>query len=346
VREGQPALLRIVGRFAQRVSRGHLAPDRQEEIAEEIFCDGPGQLQPYVLRLITLTALSTVIAAFGLIANSPAVVIGAMLVAPLMRPIIGIAAALVLGRPRAEFISAGLVLLTTAEAFVISLLVGLAVPSFRVITLTPELLARTAPTLLDLGIAVAAGAAGAYLTVRGPSGGAIAGVAVAVALLPPLSACGILLAHGNDHLAGGAFVLFLTNLVGIVLSAVVVFLITGLVDHRRLSGLRWLAVAAPLFVVLAVAYPLGRRSLHTFQVSSDEGRIRSVLLPRLRDAGLGIQSLTVIRRDHLVIASLDVVGPTAPPDVHPIALQLGHSLGSPVRIIFRWTRREEFTGAS
>jgi hypothetical protein len=67
---------------------------------------------------------------------------------------------------------------------------------------------------------------------------------------------------------------------------------------------------------------------------------------RLRDAGLGIQSLTVIRRDHLVIAGLDVVGPTAPPDVHPLALQLADSLGTRVRIIFRWTRREEFTGAS
>ncbi len=312
----------------------------------EIFSDRPGQLRRYVSRLITLTALSTVIAAFGLIANSPAVVIGAMLVAPLMQPIIGIAAALVLGRPRAEFISAGLVVLTTAEAFVISLLVGLAVPSFRVITLTPELLARTAPTLLDLGIAVAAGAAGAYLTVRGPTSGAIAGVAVAVALLPPLSACGILLAHGNNSLAGGAFFLFLTNLVAIVLSAVVVFLLTGLVERGKLRGLRWLAVAVPLFVVLAVAYPLARRSLHTFRLSSDEGRVRSLVLPRLRDAGLGIQSLTVIRRDGLVVASLDVVGPTAPPDVRPLATQLADSLGSPVRIIVRWTKREELTGDS
>ena len=211
-------------RFLSRAVASGRAPPEEERrtIVAGIFSDGPGELAPYVFRLTTLTALSTVIAAFGLIANSAAVVIGAMLVAPLMQPIIGLAAALVLGQPRREFTSLALIVLTTAEAFVVALLAGLAVPSFRVITLTPELLARTAPALLDLAIAVAAGAAGAYVTVRPRAGGAIAGVAIAVALVPPLSACGILLAHGNGGLASGAFFLFLTNLVGIVLSAVVV----------------------------------------------------------------------------------------------------------------------------
>ena len=301
---------------------------------------------PYVFRLVTLTALSTVIASFGLVANSAAVVIGAMLVAPLMQPIIGLAAALVLGRPRGELVSTALIALTTGEAFVVALLVGLVVPSFRVITVTPELLSRTAPALLDLGIAVAAGAAGAYVTVRPRAGGAIAGAAIAVALVPPLSACGILLAHGNRSLATGAFFLFLTNLVGIVLAAAIVFLATGFRGQREVDGIRRVAIVIPLVVVLAVAYPLGRRSLSTYRLSTDESQVRALLVPQLRDAGLGIENLVVIRQGGFVVASLDVTGPRRPPAPQPLARQLADRLKHPVRVILRWTQRRESIGDS
>jgi uncharacterized hydrophobic protein (TIGR00271 family) len=342
---------RVLRRLGRRLARltatgSGLSAAEREALAASVFLDGPGELSPYVGRLAVLTGLSAVIAAFGLIANSPAVVIGAMLVAPLMQPIIGLAGALVLGRPRREAISFGLIVLTTAEAFVVSVLVGLLVPSFRVITLTPELLTRTAPTLLDLGIAVAAGAAGAYVTVRPRAGGAIAGAAIAVALVPPLGACGVLLAHGNGSLAGGAFFLFLTNLVGIVLAAVVVFLVTGFVARGEMTRPRQLAVMLPLLVVLAVAYPLARRSLSTYRLSSDEAEVRAVVVPELRAAGLGIQSLTVIHQGGTVISSIDVAGPEAPPSTDPLAERLAKRLGRPVRLILRWTRREELIADS
>ncbi len=296
--------------------------------------------------MVVLTALSTVIASLGLIANSTAVVIGAMLVAPLMQPIIALAAALVLARPRAEIMSVGLIALASAEGFAVSFLVGWLVPSFRVITLTPELLTRTAPALLDLVIAVMAGAAGAYLTVRPRAGGALAGVAIAVALVPPVSASGVLLAHGNARLAAGAFFLFLTNLVGIVLAAVAVFLATGFFEPG-LSGLgRWVAVGVPILIVAGVAYPLAQRSLHAYQVSEYEGQVRSVVVPRIRKAGLGVENLVVIRRGGLVVASLDVVGPTKPPDSQPLARELATRVRHPVRLILRWTAREEQTGES
>ncbi len=322
-------------------SGNRLDESRREEIAAGIFFDARGELEPYVFRLVTLTALSTVIAALGLIANSVAVVIGAMLVAPLMQPIIGLAAALVLGRPRGEITSFLLIGLTTAEAFVVALLVGLIVPSFRVITLTAELLARTGPTLLDLGIAVAAGAAGAYVTVRPSAGGAIAGVAIAVALMPPLAACGVLLAHGNDTLAGGAFFLFLTNLVGIVLAAVAVFIATGFVQRAGMSRRRQLGTVIPLVVVAAVAYPLARRSLHTYRLSGEEARVRDVIVPRLRAAGLGIQNVVVVHRGGLVVASLDVTGPNEPPPTASLADAFAAGIHRPVQVIVRWTKREE-----
>ncbi len=315
-------------------------------IAEELFSDGAGELPAYGRRVVVLTALSTVIASLGLIANSAAVVIGAMLVAPLMQPIVALAAALVLARPRGEITSLGLIVLASAEAFAVALGVGLLVPSFRTITLTPELLARTAPALLDLLIAVAAGAAAAYVTVRPRAGGALAGVAIAVALVPPLSACGVLLAHGNDRLAAGAFFLFLTNLVGIVLAAVAVFLATGFFEARRLSLGRWIAIAVPILVVAGVAYPLAQRSLRTYQVSRYEGQVRAVVVPPLRDAGLGVENVVVIQRDGIVVASLDVVGPTGPPDTQPLAQELAAKVRHPVRLILRWTAREEQTAES
>jgi uncharacterized hydrophobic protein (TIGR00271 family) len=347
VREAGSTLLRRLGSLARLASpAGRLSDADRDAIATDLFCDGPGELRPYVARLTVLTALSTVIAALGLIGNSPAVVIGAMLVAPLMQPIIGLAAALVLGRPRGELLSFGLIVLTVAEAFAVAVLAGWAVPTFRVITLTPELLARTAPALLDLGIAVAAGAAGAYVTVRPRAGGAIAGAAIAVALVPPLGACGVLLAHGNTSLAGGAFFLFLTNLVGIVLAAVAVFLATGFVRRKETSRARAIAIAIPLLIVLGVAYPLAQRSLNTYRLSSDEADIRSLILPQLRAGGLGIQSLSVIHQAGRVVASIDVAGPETPPAVEPLAEQLAARLGQPVRVILRWTSRQELVADS
>lgn len=343
--EARIPLLRI-RRGTSRVFRAasRLRAEEREAIATAVLCDGPGELGPYIFRLTTLTALSTLIAAFGLIANSSAVVIGAMLVAPLMQPVIGLATSLVLSRPRGEITSFALIALTAAESFGVALLAGLAVPSFHVITLTPEMLSRTAPALLDLGVAMAAGAAGAYVTVRSRAGGAIAGAAIAVALVPPLAACGILLARGSHHLAGGAFFLFLTNLVGIVLAAVVVFLVTGLFEHGRLASARGVAVAVPLVVVLLVAYPLARRSLHTYRLSSDEANARDVLVPLLRGAGFGIQALAVTRREGFVVVSFDVAGPNEPPPAATLAQDLSQRLGHPVRVILRWTERQESVG--
>jgi uncharacterized hydrophobic protein (TIGR00271 family) len=336
----------LAGVSTVRLRPRQLSAAERAEISSAVFFDAPGEFRPYVFRLATLTALSTVIAAFGLIANSPAVVIGAMLVAPLMQPIMGFAAALALGRPRHEITCLLLTALATLEAIGFAVLIGLLVPTFRVVTLTPELLSRTTPALLDLGIAVTAGAAGAYVTVRPRSLGAIAGAAIAVALVPPLAACGVLLAHGNGSLAVGALFLFLTNLVGIILAAVVVFLLTGLVAHGAVTRRRLLAMVLPVVAVLAVAYPLGRRSITTYDRSQDEASVRHLIFPELRADGLGIQSLVVIAPGGNLVASIDVIGPSPPPAAADLARRLADDLGRPVRVILRWTKREESVGNS
>lgn len=167
-----------------------------------------------------MLGLSSIIATLGLLANSTAIIIGAMIIAPLMGPIIGIAYSMVVANKRLLRRS-GLtllsgVILTVVTAYIATSLVGLR-------TVDTEILARTNPTLLDLGIALAAGAAGAFATSRKSIADALPGVAIAVALVPPLSVIGIGLALNQANLALGASVLFLTNLTGIIFSGGIVF---------------------------------------------------------------------------------------------------------------------------
>ncbi|MGA2595977.1 MAG: DUF389 domain-containing protein [Bryobacteraceae bacterium] len=168
------------------------------------------------------------IATFGLVESSPAVIIGAMLISPLMGPIMGTGLALAVG-DLFWGIKAVLNLL-------VSIAVSIAFSGFLVWLLpfhsaTPEILSRTTPNLLDLGIALLSGLAGSVVVSRGSGDGvtALPGVAIAVALMPPLCVMGFGLGSGaNFEIMGGAGLLFLTNLVAIVASAFLVFLLVGL----------------------------------------------------------------------------------------------------------------------
>ncbi|CAN5522329.1 hypothetical protein BH11ARM1_BH11ARM1_02140 [soil metagenome] len=168
-----------------------------------------------------MNALATIVASYGMLSNSTAVVIGAMIIATLLGPIMGLALALVDG---------DIILLRTAalaEVVGVALVVtvGFLVGKLHVdLPMTAEILSRTKPNLLDLAIALAGGAAGAYATVSPRLSVGLVGVAISTALVPPLAATGICLAHGLTKEASGAFVLFFTNLVAIqVASSMVLF---------------------------------------------------------------------------------------------------------------------------
>lgn len=207
--------------------------------------------------------LSTAIAVFGILGDSTAVVIGAMLVAPLMFPVLGVAAAIVMGWPRrvvsrALLVAAGSLLAVLLAALISFLIPGMDTP------LPAELMARTSPNLLDLGIALAAGAAGAYGQVRRHASDVLTGVAVAVALVPPLAVVGITLQLTEWQLALGATLLFLANVVGIVIAASATFLAAGFVPGRNplkghtqiLRGVSWAAIAT-IIVVLPMQFGRG-----------------------------------------------------------------------------------------
>ncbi|NDJ16435.1 DUF389 domain-containing protein [Myxacorys almedinensis A] len=199
---------------------------------------------------LVLIVGSCAIATFGLLSNSAAVIIGAMIVAPLMLPIRGLALGALVGRValfREGAISVLIgTLLSVAISYSLGLLVGL--PSYG-----SEVWARSEPNLLDLGIAVAAGGISGYAKIKPKIAGSLAGTAIAVALMPPICVVGLGLAQLNGSLSLGAGLLYLTNLLGITLSCMLTFLIAGYIPVRRArKALTWTAVLTLLLLI-----PLG-----------------------------------------------------------------------------------------
>jgi len=202
-----------------------------------------------------MNVLAATIASYGLFTNSPAVVIGAMIVAMLLGPIAGIALALVDSDMKYLLKSLSTLLAGTCAVIVSAFIVG---TIHKNIPITNEIIARTAPNLLDLMIALAGGAAGAYATVSPRLSIAFVGVAIATALVPPLSSAGILFARGEVGLGIGALLLTFTNMVAIQFAFSVVLWFSGFRHVTRISGhslftfIRSNAVSIAILLVLAI----------------------------------------------------------------------------------------------
>jgi uncharacterized hydrophobic protein (TIGR00271 family) len=168
-----------------------------------------------------LLTCSSIIAAAGVMTDSTAVVIGAMVIAPLGTPIYGIAAALVAG------VRSGPSVMRVLGGVALAIAIGLGVDLVTIerfaADANPQILARTSPSLVDLMVAFATGLAGSLALVRLDISPALPGVAIAISLVPPLTVVGITLAQGEFGLAFGALLLFATNMVAIVLAGLLVF---------------------------------------------------------------------------------------------------------------------------
>ncbi|MGE3961963.1 MAG: DUF389 domain-containing protein [Dehalococcoidia bacterium] len=200
---------------------------------------------------LTLTVISTGIAALGLLLNSAAVIIGAMLVAPFMSPIIALGLAIVYGDPRFMRVGAAAILRGTLLAYPVGTVLGLVVPQ---VDLGGEVLARTEPSGLDLVVALLSGAAGAYAYARRDLSAALPGVAIAAALVPPLAASAIALGSGEYEAAAGAALLYAMNVTTIAAAAAVVFLWFGFrPESQRLGRMRAFFRGFALIVVLIIA---------------------------------------------------------------------------------------------
>jgi uncharacterized hydrophobic protein (TIGR00271 family) len=197
-----------------------VSPEHQDKVLEDIsYGSEPDS------RFYAMVAASTLIACLGLVANSAAVIIGAMLVAPLMTPLFGIAMALVRGEPR--------LLGRALRAEIVGVLLGVGLATLfgtlpLALEVTPEMLSRTQPNLLDLLVAVLAGFAGAFAMIDERLSPTLPGVAIATAIVPPIANTGLCLAVGAFQGAYGSFLLFLANSLSIIIVSCATFIAGGL----------------------------------------------------------------------------------------------------------------------
>jgi uncharacterized hydrophobic protein (TIGR00271 family) len=258
-----------------------------------------------------------------------------MLIAPLMTPILATASATLQGWTGRALRSAAFVLTASAGAVALAWVLAAFIPDVGAVVANGEVTARTAPNLLDLGIAVAAGAAGAFAVNRADVSEALPGVAVAIALVPPLAVTGLTLYAGNVEQALGAALLFATNLVAIVAMASVVFVLTGYVAWSRLLQDRhrlrasYATVAAGLVVLLI---PLG---LTTKRLIDDAAQLRAsqrTIDAWLIDANDISVSEVVVERG---LVSVTVHGPGEPPPPGALHTALADELGGDVVLELR-----------
>ena len=226
--------------------------EEQWKLREEMIDDARPGVNYFVLII-----LSSIIATLGLLLGSPAVVIGAMLVAPLMSPVLGFSLGIVLGELRLIRLSLESVLKGVVASILVAVVIGLMSP-FK--EMTTEIISRTQPTLLDLFIALASGMAGAYAISKKDVSAALPGVAIAAALAPPLGVVGLGVALGKPQAAGGALLLFITNIISINLAGVIVFSLLGVRPQNWLPETKRRirrGVTGIVLMIILITIPLG-----------------------------------------------------------------------------------------
>lgn len=223
LKKGTPLADRLWEKFKLAV-RGFVPQiDREHRVN---LVDRLNSSSKFNFDFVALISLSTLIAALGLVRNSGAVVIGAMLVAPLMTPIVAIGLALVQGNERLLKEGVKSVILGFAVAVLIGFVVGACTASE--FSISQQMYAREQPNLLDLIVALASGVAAAYAMGRPHLISALPGVAIAAALVPPIATAGLSFPMGDLTLAGGAALLFFTNVIAIVLGTAITFWSVGI----------------------------------------------------------------------------------------------------------------------
>ncbi len=297
------------------------------ELVDRLSFEGPDE-RTRLARFLALMAFASVLASLGVIVDSTAIVIGAMLVAPLMTPLMAVSLSLAVGWPR-RATRAGLVALAGAVLSVgIGVVVGAAIPLPLGLTSNPQVLSRTAPSLIDLAVALAAGGAGGFALARRDVADALPGVAIAISLVPPLTVVGITLQAQEWVLAAGATLLFATNVTSILVAGAVIFVLTGVVPARRIgeaSARRTVRlVAVVLLLPIIGGLVLSGQRLVVAETEQQRARTAATAWLGENAPGLRLDRLTVGPR----VVVLEVTGSEDDlPAVDPLASELSGAVG-------------------
>ena len=243
-------------------------PSILPDVDDKLYFEGDKRLRK-LTNYVVMLMLATVIATYGVTSGSTATVIGAMLVAPLMTPIMGATLALVTGQADRAIRSLVLVIISVIAVIAFSAILSLPIP-FLDFENNGEITSRVQPGLSALVVALAAGAAGAFANSRKSVGDSLPGVAIAISLVPPLSVVGIALSHGNGSDAFGAFLLFFTNFLAIILAGSMVFWVSGanaLKLTERQAEMRKRSYIVAIVSTLMVAIMLATTSYNAYRLN-------------------------------------------------------------------------------
>lgn len=312
----------------------------------KLFFEGDRR-QGYLVRFAVLMFLSTVIATGGVIGDSTATVIGAMLIAPLMTPILATTAALVMGDGQKAWQSLTLVVAGAAGVILVSMIMSqlsITVLNFETNT---QITSRVSPRMTDLVVALAAGLAGAFATSREDVADSLPGAAIAIALVPPLCVVGISLGNREWLDVWGAFLLFLTNCLSILLAGGAVFAIMGLkkasTEKMNTVKRRGAYQIIALGVVL-VTIPLALTTLRVARDSIAQRQVRQVAdewVSQFEEDYI-VSSVLVSNR----IAEVIVTGPEVPSSIADLGDEIENEVRQVEEIRLHFVPSTEFSFTS
>lgn len=233
------------------------------------------------IEYYVLIVMSCVIATAGLLQGSPAVIIGAMIVAPLMTPILAFSLGVIRGDMTIIKMSAKSIINGVALAIMISSLIAFAIP---IPDYSPEIIARTRPNLFDIIVALASGIVGAYGSANSRISGTLVGIAIAVALMPPLCTIGIGIGTLSWGVASGATLLFLINLISISLAGAVVFWLMKIhpvfADTQRVARRAVYQIAISIAILAAISVPVGVFMHRAYRVATAKQTAQRIIAGR------------------------------------------------------------------
>ncbi|HEY6406404.1 MAG TPA: DUF389 domain-containing protein [Ktedonobacteraceae bacterium] len=301
---------------------------------DKVFIEGP-QTARHLTNFFTLLLLATVIATYGVLSNSTATVIGAMIVAPLMGPMMATTSAVVMGSLPRALRALALTVAGSVSVVIFSYLLAWVVPDVTIsFTSNAEIASRINPGLYTLLTALGAGAAGAFIISRSEIADSIGGVAIAISLVPPLCVVGIALRDGQLDAARGASLLFMTNFLAILLAGGVVLMIIGLgqltVSQKQV---RFRRRGLILFFVctLLVTIPLSLTAYQNIMSAEDNNNATVEVQKWLQGTSYQVDTVSVNGR--VVVVTVEGTGQLKP--LKLLANQLAVTLGRSVLVNLR-----------
>lgn len=304
----------------------HLSEERQKKVTEQIRTGAEPDLDFYVMSIF-----SGIIVTLGIIVNSGAVIIGGMLIAPLVWPVLAISIAIIKGSTRLLQASLSSFLKASVLILLVSFFIGLLSPFHE---FGSEFLSRARPTIIELFIALAAGFIGAFVIAFPKLSSAIAGVVIATAIVPPLSVMGLSLAEKNLTTFGGSLLLVVVNLIAVIISSSILFLLTRfrppqteVGKERRRYSLVWAVV-----LLIVIAIPLLIITSNTIKVSQQESTIREIIMSQFPKAQISQLHISEMNNVIFVRSTLQATDNLTRSDVEMLTSVLSDRLNQSVNL--------------